>query len=101
MTEITSSSIITLKNDILIRYEHNYKEGVVILINTNNGELWVGNKECGELISLLRANNKPLKNIYAELLSKYEECDIENVFNSINIVIEGLYKNNFLIKSES
>ncbi len=95
--DLTSESVISLGKNIAIRFEHNFNGGSIILIDTINDEFWIGNSESEKLIKIL-AKNKELKicEVFAQILSEYEEVDYEIVLNSLNKIINILYEKNFI-----
>ena len=98
MTEITMETQIQLRKGILARFEHNFNDGTMVLIDTDNDKLWFGNSGSELLIKKLRRSKSPLsvQEIYASVLALYEEDEQEQVFEGLNKIIEELSLEGFL-----
>ena len=94
---LTAESVIALKRGVAIRFEHNYKNGVVILIDTINDSFLIANNESKILIQLLNHNKSlQIKNIFAQILTEYNEACHEKVLKILNDMINLLYKKHFI-----
>jgi len=96
MTEtIDETTVLKFNKNILKRYEHNYKNGTMILYDIDREEAWFGNSSARELINLIDGKTN-LEDIYAELFPFYKAENIEMVIESFNSVIEDLYSKKFI-----
>lgn len=99
---IDETTILKLNQNILKRYEHNLKDGTMILYDIAREEIWYGNSSSKDLINLIDGKTN-INDIYNELLPLYEDIDIDEVINSFNFTIEDLYNKNFIemVKNET
>lgn len=92
---ITNSTILKINDKILIRFEHNLKNGTMILFNVETEDIWLGNQSSKDLIEFINGKNS-IQEIYTQILSKYSEEDFDLVLNALNKIIEDLYNRNFI-----
>lgn len=95
MVDITNSTVLKFNSNVIKRFEHNLKDGTMILCNMENVEFWFGNKESREFIDLIDGKNT-VQDIYNEVLSQYDETDYETVINAYNSIITDLFEKNFI-----
>lgn len=97
MTEkIDGTTILKLNMNILKRYEHNLKDGTMILYDLNRDEIWFGNASSIDLINLIDGKTS-INNIYTDLLPLYADFDISDVMESFNSTIMDLYNKKFIV----
>ncbi len=95
--DLNSNSIITLKKGVALRFEHNFHNGTMILIDTINDKFWLGNKESRTLIQLLHHNQTlSISEIFGTVLNEYDESDYEMILEGLNNIINDLYNKEFL-----
>lgn len=92
---IEGTTILKFNKNILKRYEHNFKNGTMILYDVDKEETWFGNSSSRELIRLIDGKTS-LNNIYIKLFPLYGDLDIDEVIESFNRIIEDLYDRNFI-----
>lgn len=97
MKSIDMQTVFQLNSNVLIRYEHNFQDGTMILYDVEREELWLGNSACRGLIKLINGQNK-LNEIYTELLLCYDSLESTKVIESFNFTIEDLYNRKFIEK---
>ncbi len=87
-----------LRKGILVRFEHNFNNGTMVLIDTDNDKLWFGNNGSEPLIRALRRSSSHLSigEIYSNILAMYEENEHEQVFAGLNNVLEELVQKEFV-----
>ena len=95
MTDITNNTILKLNANVVKRFEHNLKDGTMILCNMKNFDFWFGNCASKELIKLINGENT-INDIYSELLSHFESDDYKIAIEAYNKIIEDLYEKNFI-----
>lgn len=93
--KIAKTTILKLNKNIIKRYEHNWKDGTMILYDIDREEAWYGNASTRELINLIDGKTS-LEDIYAELFPFYQDFNIEEIIESFNFTIEDLYKKKFI-----
>lgn len=96
--ELNSNSKIQLADNVAYRFEHNFNGGIVILINTENDELWFGNNESSELIKQInqKPQTKTIGEIFSEIISEYNVEQHEIVLDSLNTIINDLAEKFFI-----
>lgn len=94
--QIDNFTILKLSQNILKRFEHNLKGGTMVLYNLETKAIWFGNSASRELIKLLDGNRN-LEEIYIEILANYNEELHDKIIESLNIIIEDLVKQKFIL----
>ena len=92
---IDNNTVLNLNKNILKRYEHNLKDGTMILFDVLTEEIWLGNSSTKEIIDLIDGKNS-IQDIYSQILFNYDEKDFENVIEALNLLIEDLFSKNFI-----
>jgi len=92
---IDNNTVLNLNKNILKRYEHNLKDGTMILFDVLTEEIWLGNSSTKEIIDLIDGKNS-IQDIYSQILFNYGEKDFENVIEALNLLIEDLFSKNFI-----
>jgi hypothetical protein len=92
---LNETSIIKLNKNILKRYEHNIKDGVLFLFDVETEEIWTGNSSSNDVIALIDGK-KNLKNIYAELQKIFIGYAYEELRESFDSLLQELIDKKFL-----
>ena len=95
---LTAKSTVCLNNNIAIRFEHNYCNGTIILINTETDDIWLGNKQSLIFINEIKNFNNPktLEEVYSKIICSFPEYHPEEVIDSLNTIINDLYEKKFI-----
>lgn len=92
---LNENSIVKLTKNILKRYEHNAKDGVLFLFDVETNTLWTGNSSTNDLVKLIDGN-KTLKDIYLELQESFEGYEYRELKEGFDEIISDLLSKNFL-----
>lgn len=92
---LNETSIVKLTKNILKRYEHNVRDGVLFLFNIETEALWTGNSSSNDLVKLIDGN-RTLKDIYLALKQSFEGYEYEELRENFDEVINDLLNKNFL-----
>ncbi len=87
--------ILKLEKNILKRYEHNLKDGVLFLYNVETDDIWLGNESSNDLIKLINGK-RTLKEIYLDLMPLFEGYEYEELKVSFDSIVNELIEKNFL-----
>ena len=96
---LTENSVIALKKSIAVRYEHNFNNGTVILIDTETDNIWYGNKESLLLIKELRNRENPqnIETICSKIISEYSDSfSTDIIIESLSNLLNDLYEKKFI-----
>lgn len=88
-------TIVKLTKNILKRFEHNLKGGVLFLCNVETDDIWTGNESSNDLIRLIDGK-KNLKEIYTKLQTTFEGYSYNELKESFDSIIEDLLSKKFL-----
>ena len=91
---IDNKTILKLCKNVLKRYEHNLKEGTMLLFDTETEEIWIGNSSSKNLIDLIDGQNN-IEDIYSSFLTAYSD-DFETAVSALNSIVEDLILKGFV-----
>lgn len=92
---LNDMTVIKLNKDILKRYEHNLKGGVLFLYHSDTCDVWVGNSSANNLINLLDGK-RSLKEIYSILFPLFNNYEYTIFRENNDNLLYALIDKNFL-----
>lgn len=92
---LNENSIVKLTKNVLKRYEHNVKNGVLFLFDINTEAIWTGNSSSNDLVKLIDGH-RTLKDIYLALQKLFDDYEYEELKESFDEIINDLLNKNFL-----